>query len=71
MVTIVDYKAGNLTSVQRALSHLGIKSRISSDPQEIINAERIIFPGVGHATSAMKSILGSGIDTLSGHRPGC
>jgi imidazole glycerol-phosphate synthase subunit HisH len=56
MITIVDYKAGNLTSVKRALDHLGIPSQISSDPQVIQSAERIIFPGVGHAGTAM-SIL--------------
>ena len=62
MITIVDYKAGNLTSVQRALSHLGIESQISSDAHTIAQAERIIFPGVGHAASAMVSIKEAGID---------
>ncbi len=62
MVTIVDYDAGNLTSVQRALSHIGIESVISSDVETIENSERILFPGVGHAESAMSSLLAKGID---------
>ncbi len=62
MITIVDYEAGNLTSVRRALDHLGVPAKISADPTEIENAEKIIFPGVGHAESAMKSLKTRGID---------
>ncbi len=54
MVTIIDYKAGNLTSVKRALDHLGIPNQISDDPEIVRKAERIIFPGVGHAGTAMQ-----------------
>jgi len=53
MITIVDYKAGNLTSVKRALDHLGIENQISANPDVVRNAERIIFPGVGAAGAAM------------------
>ncbi|MDR0304938.1 MAG: imidazole glycerol phosphate synthase subunit HisH [Chitinispirillales bacterium] len=62
MVTIVDYDAGNLTSVYRALKHIGVSAQISNDPQKIASAERIIFPGVGHAKSAMASLKQKGID---------
>lgn len=62
MVTIVDYDAGNLTSVQRALSYIGVESTISSDVDTIIHSERILFPGVGHAESAMNSLKLKGID---------
>lgn len=62
MVTIVDYEAGNLTSVKRALDNIGVASQISSNPETIMAAERIIFPGVGHAESAMKSLCAKGID---------
>ncbi len=62
MITIVDYKAGNLTSVRRALDHLGVQSQITADPSVIENAEKIIFPGVGHAESAMDSLRETGID---------
>lgn len=63
MITIVDYEAGNITSVKRALDFLNIPSRISPYPHDIINAERIIFPGVGHAASAMKILRQRGLDT--------
>lgn len=53
MIAIVDYEAGNLTSVKRALDYLGIVSKITPNPEEILSAERVIFPGVGHASSAM------------------
>ena len=45
MITIVDYKAGNLTSVKRAFDHLGIPNQISSDPDVISRADRVVFPG--------------------------
>jgi glutamine amidotransferase len=62
MITIVDYKAGNLTSVKRALDSLGIESRISADPDLVRRAERIIFPGVGHAGTAMSVLKAHGLD---------
>ncbi len=61
MITIVDYEAGNLTSVQRALSALGCPSQVSADPDVILRAERIIFPGVGHAGSAMEVLHRRGL----------
>jgi glutamine amidotransferase len=48
MIAIVDYKAGNLASVEKALTHLGYESRITSDPDEVRLADRVILPGVGH-----------------------
>jgi glutamine amidotransferase len=63
MITIVDYGAGNLTSVKRSLDHLGIPNRISSDPGDILSADQIIFPGVGHAASAMQVLHESGLDS--------
>jgi glutamine amidotransferase len=62
MITIVDYEAGNLTSVKRALDYLAIDSVISPDPDEIRKSEKIIFPGVGHAASAMTTLTRRGID---------
>ena len=53
MIAIIDYDAGNLTSVQRALSHLGHDSVITRDPDRVLAAERVIFPGVGAAGKAM------------------
>ena len=62
MLVIVDYNAGNLRSVQRACAEQGVRGEITHDPEVIENAERIIFPGVGAAGSAMKSIRESGVD---------
>jgi len=62
MITIIDYKAGNLTSVKRALDHLGIESRITADPEKVRHAERILFPGVGHAGAAMRVLQERGLD---------
>ncbi|MDR3293841.1 MAG: imidazole glycerol phosphate synthase subunit HisH [Clostridiales bacterium] len=61
MITIVDYKAGNLTSVRRALDRLEIPCLITGDADKIFQAERIIFPGVGNAKSAAEQLSKSGI----------
>jgi imidazole glycerol-phosphate synthase subunit HisH len=63
MITIVDYKAGNLTSVKRALDSLGIPNQVSADPQIVRRAEQIIFPGVGHAAAAMNVLKERGLDS--------
>jgi glutamine amidotransferase len=62
MIAIVDYKAGNLTSVKRALDYLGIPGCITADPEVVRRAERIIFPGVGHAGTAMSVLKERGLD---------
>jgi len=62
MITILDYKAGNQTSVKRALDFLGIPNRISADPSEILSADRLIFPGVGHAQAAMAVLAERNLD---------
>ncbi|PWH12175.1 MAG: hypothetical protein DDG60_14115 [Anaerolineae bacterium] len=62
MITLVDYKAGNLTSVRRALTHLGIPSQITADPDVVRRAEKIIFPGVGAAGAAMSVLRERGLD---------
>jgi glutamine amidotransferase len=64
MIAIIDYNAGNLTSVKRALDYLDIESVISSDPKVLLSAERLIFPGVGHAASAMATLKERGLDRL-------
>jgi glutamine amidotransferase len=64
MIAIIDYDAGNLTSVARAVSHLGMSCVITKDADEIRGADRIIFPGVGAAGSAMESLKHYGLDTL-------
>ncbi|MCX6065833.1 MAG: imidazole glycerol phosphate synthase subunit HisH [Chloroflexi bacterium] len=62
MITLVDYKAGNLTSVRRALDHLGIPCQISADPDVVRRAEKLIFPGVGAAGAAMAVLRERGLD---------
>jgi glutamine amidotransferase len=61
MITIVDYKAGNLTSVRLAFEHLGIPARVTADPVAIRAAERLYFPGVGAAGSAMQTLRSGGL----------
>jgi len=61
MTVIVDYDAGNLRSVQRACREVGFDAEISSDPDRVRRAARIIFPGVGAAGSAMRSLAASGM----------
>ncbi len=53
MIAIIDYKAGNLTSVRLALEDLGVQAEVTRDPARIRAAERVIFPGVGAAGAAM------------------
>ena len=62
MIAIIDYQAGNLTSVARAVSYLGYEGVVTHDCQVILEAERIIFPGVGAAGSAMASLKAAGLD---------
>ncbi|MGC8862215.1 MAG: imidazole glycerol phosphate synthase subunit HisH [Armatimonadota bacterium] len=61
MIAIIDYKAGNLTSVRLALEYLGLASEITSDPDRVLAAERVIFPGVGAAREAMKNLRTLGL----------
>jgi glutamine amidotransferase len=61
-VTIVDYKAGNLRSVELAVRHLGREPIVTDDPARIESATRVIFPGVGAAGSALERIRGRGLD---------
>jgi len=56
MITIIDYKAGNLTSVQLAFESIGQKVKITDKPRDILCAEKIVFPGVGAARAAMDSL---------------
>jgi glutamine amidotransferase len=62
MISIIDYKAGNLTSVKRALDFLGIPCAITHDARIIRESERIIFPGVGNAASAVPVLRERRID---------
>jgi glutamine amidotransferase len=66
-VAIIDYQAGNLTSVQRALAHLGQAAEVTADPAVIAAADRVIFPGVGAAGSCMANLRAAGLDQALQH----
>ena len=61
---IVDYGAGNIQSVLFALERLGVKALLSHDLEVIEKADKVIFPGVGHAAAAMEKLQASGVDQL-------
>ena len=61
---IIDYGAGNIKSIQFAFKRLGIDAVLSNNPDEIKAADKIIFPGVGEASTAMKMLKESGLDIL-------
>ena len=61
MTAIIDYKAGNLTSVKNAFAALGAETLVTSDPKAIAAADRVVFPGVGAAKSAMENLTAFGL----------
>jgi glutamine amidotransferase len=63
MIAIIRYNAGNIKSVKNALTRLGYESIITDDPKELLAADKVIFPGVGEAGSAMKYLRERGLDT--------
>ena len=64
MIAILDYKAGNLTSVKRALDNLGYACQITNSHDEIRRADKVVFPGVGAAGKSMESLGELGLDRL-------
>ncbi len=62
MVHIVDYDAGNVRSVQRACQHVGIDAQITADPEALLKSDKVIFPGVGSAESAVDTLKTRGLD---------
>lgn len=64
MIAIVKYNAGNTRSVQNALDRLGFDSIVTDDVQTLINADKVIFPGVGEASSAMNYLQKRGLDQV-------
>jgi glutamine amidotransferase len=63
-VVILNYGAGNIQSIQFALQRLGFEGILSNNVDEILSADKVIFPGVGEASSAMKKLRESGLDKL-------
>lgn len=63
-IVIINYGAGNIQSIIFAIERLGYKAVLSNNPEEIKTADKVIFPGVGEASYAMKMLKESGLDTL-------
>lgn len=63
-IVIINYGAGNIQSIMFAIERLGFKAALSNNPEEIQQADKVIFPGVGEASSAMKKLKESGLDSL-------
>jgi len=63
-IVIINYGAGNIQSIMFAIERLGYKAVLSNNPEEIQAADKVIFPGVGEASYAMKMLEESGLDTL-------
>jgi imidazole glycerol-phosphate synthase subunit HisH len=63
-IVIIDYGAGNVQSVKYAFERLGFKALLTNNPDEIREAGRVIFPGVGHANSVMQMLGSCGLDKL-------
>ena len=63
-VAVIDYNAGNIRSVLFALQRLGVDATLTADVETISKADKVIFPGQGEASSAMRSLRERGLDTL-------
>lgn len=63
-IVIINYGAGNIQSIKFAIERLGYTARLSNDASEILAADKVIFPGVGEASSAMKKLKETGLDKL-------
>ena len=63
-LVIINYGAGNIKSIQFAFKRLGVDAILSNKPEEIKNADKVIFPGVGEASNAMRMLKESHLDIL-------
>ena len=64
MIAIIDYGAGNLTSVERAVTYLGYDGKITADAEAIMSSEKVIFPGVGAAGATMDNLNAHGLSDV-------
>jgi glutamine amidotransferase len=62
VVVVIDYQAGNITSVVRSLRALGVESTVTEGPEALLGASRVVFPGVGAAGVAMATLKSRGLD---------
>ncbi len=63
-IVIINYGAGNIQSIKFAIKRLGYEAVLSHDEEEIRNADKVIFPGVGEASSAMEMLKSTGLDKV-------
>lgn len=63
-IVIIKYNAGNIESVNNALNRLGVNAEITADPEKIKNADKVIFPGVGEASTTMAYLRENKLDEL-------
>ena len=63
-IVIIDYGAGNIKSIDFAFKRLGIQTKLSNSVEEITKADKVIFPGVGEASSAMRMLCENNLDKL-------
>lgn len=63
-VVIIDYGAGNVFSVEQAFKRIGVDTQLTNDISLILAADRVVFPGVGHAKPAMEELKKTGLDQL-------
>ncbi len=63
-IIIIDYGAGNIKSIQFAFKRLGFDAVLSNNPDEILAADKVIFPGVGEASTAMSMLKESGLEDI-------
>ena len=64
VLTIIKYNAGNIQSVLYALERIGVEAIVTDDQEQIKSADKVIFPGVGEASSAMRYLRERGLDQL-------
>lgn len=64
MIAILKYNAGNVTSVENAVQNLGYSTIVTDDVEALRSADKVIFPGVGEASSAMKYLKEKGLDQV-------
>ncbi|SHI74633.1 glutamine amidotransferase [Mesonia phycicola] len=63
-IVIINYGAGNIQSIKFAIQRLGFEAVLSNNVEEILQADKVIFPGVGEASSAMKMLKSTGLDQI-------
>lgn len=63
-IVIINYGAGNIQSIKFAIKRLGYEAVLTNDIEEIKSADKVVFPGVGEASSAMKKLRDSGLDKI-------